>query len=193
LGLHCIEIPDQFCWIGASGSASLAYISLIKQNWHAEAFRVGNAYQVVTNVGCDEAIGRIYSIAVGLEPSPGGILEYFFYIVTVDEISDKFTSIFNGLDSENVLPKVQRGAILRAILHATSNLLNQVNPEQVNWCTWDRNLPEKAMVKYSQVVKVFESCGYRIQSGEIHGQHFWSAERLNPPGFPFDQVEGDGK
>lgn len=170
----------------------MAYISLIQQNWHAEAFRVGNAYQVVTNVGCDEALGLTYSIAVGLEPLPGGYLEYYFYIVTVNEITDEFKTIFSGRDSEYVLPKVQRGAILRTILHATSSLLNQVNPEQVSWCTWDRNLPEKAMVKYNLVLRVFETCGYRVQAAEHKGQHFWSAERLNPPGFPFDKVEGDG-
>jgi hypothetical protein len=171
----------------------LAYISLIQQNWHAEAFRVGNAYQIVVNVGCDHALGRTYSIAVGLEPLPGGVLEYYFYIVDLEEKTDHYRTCYSGLESTTILPKVQRGAILRAVLHATKLLLGQVNPATVNWCTYDRNLPEKALVKYSQVVRVFEASGYKVEAGEPHnGQYFWSAERLNPPGFPFDTDGGDG-
>lgn len=171
----------------------MAYISLIQQDWHAEVFRLGNAYQIVLNVGTDPAINRTYSIALGLEPLPGGALEFYFYIIALDETDGEYSRYWSGLDSENILPKVQRGAILRAILHATRTLLSQVNPATVNWCSWDRNLPEKALFKYSQIVRVFEACGYRVEAGEPHhGQLFWSAERLNPPSFPFDEVEGDG-
>jgi hypothetical protein len=172
----------------------VAYISLIQQNWHAEAFRVGNAYQIVVNVGCDPVLGHTYSIALGLEPQPGGALEYYFYIVDLEEKTDDYRACHTGLESINILPKVQRGAILRAILHATKLLLGQVNPATINWCTYDRNLPEKALVKYSLIVQVFESAGYRVSAGEPHhGQYFWSAERLNPPSFPFDVGEGDGR
>lgn len=172
----------------------MPYISLIQENWHAEAFRVGNAYQIVLNVGSDPALRRTYSISLGLEPLPGGALEYYFYIINMDETNDEYTSYYSGLDSTNILPKVQRGVILRAILHATKLLLSQVNPATINWCSWDRNMPEKALVKYSLIVRVFEACGYRVESGEPHnGQYFWSAERLNPPSFPFDRVEGDGQ
>jgi hypothetical protein len=100
----------------------LAYISLIQQDWHAEAFRIGNAYQIVVNVGCDPAVGHTYSIALGLEPQPGGALEYYFYIVDIDERTDEYRACHDGRESINILPKVQRGAILRAILHATKLL-----------------------------------------------------------------------
>lgn len=172
----------------------MAYRSLIQQDWHAEAFRKGNAYQIVVNVGCDAALCHTYSIGLGLEPQPGGFVEYFFYILDYDEKNDEYEYCHSGLESISIIPRVQRGAILRAILHATKLLLGQVNPITVNWCTYDRNLPEKALVKYSLIAKVFESAGYRVEAGEPHnGQYFWSAERLNPPGFPFDPVEGDGQ
>jgi hypothetical protein len=172
----------------------LAYVSTIQEDWHAEAFRRGNAYQIVVNIGHDEATNCTYSIALGLEPQPGGAMEYYFCIIVYNGNTDEETSCFSGLESTNILPQVQRGAVLRAFLHATRLLLIQVNPANVNWCTWDQNLPEKALRKYLLIARVFESAGYRVESAAPHnGQYFWHAERLNEPGFPFDLDEGDGK
>jgi hypothetical protein len=170
----------------------LAYISLIHDNWHAEAFRLGNDFKIIVNVGRDAAVGHTYSIMVGLAPQPGGASEYYFCILDLDETTGELADCHSGLESGNILPKVQRGAILRAILHATKLLLGQVNPVTVNWSTFDLNFPDKALVKYNRVVRVFEGSGYTVTAGEPHnGQHFWSAERLNAPGFPYDEPEGD--
>lgn len=171
----------------------MAYRSLIQNDWHAEAFRVGNAYKVVTNVGCDLLLQRTYSIAVGLDPLPSGELEYYFYIVDLDEITDDMHHFYSGRDTKNILPDVQRGAILRAILHATKSLLSQVNPAKVNWCTWDTHLPDKAKSKFRDIVRVFETSGYKVQEGEPHnGRNLWYAERVGPPSFPFT-TEGEQK
>ena len=171
---------------------SVAYTSLIQDNWHAEVFRVGGAYQIVINAGRDAALKRTFSVAVGLEPLPTGDLEYFFYIVNMEEGTDAYTSHMSGLETKAFIPALARPAILRAILQATKDLLVQVNPITVSWTSYDRNLPEKGLTKFQQIVKVFEVVGYRVEEGEpYHGRHHWHAELLNPPGFPFDKVEGE--
>ena len=170
----------------------MAYTSLIQDNWHAEVFRVGNSYQVIINVGRDVALKRTFSVAVGLEPLPTGELEYFFYIVNMEEENDQSTYHMGGLETKSFIPAIARPAILRAILQATKDLLVQVNPNAVSWTTYDQNLPDKGLVKFRQVIKVFEAAGYRVEEGEpYHGRHHWHAELLKPPGFPFDKVEGE--
>lgn len=171
----------------------MAYISLIQNDWHAEVFRVGNAYQIVVNVGRDPALRRTYSIAVGLEPLPEGGLEYYFYIVNLEEEDGQYTSHMSGLETKFFIPSIARAQVLRAILQATRDLLGQVNPETVKWTTYDQNMPHKALVKFQLVVRVFENSGYRVVEGDpYHGRYIWRAERLNPPSFPFDKVEGEG-
>lgn len=167
----------------------MAYISTINDDWHAEAFRRGNAYQIVVNVGYDDALGQTYSIVAGLDVAAGGGLEYYFYIMVADERNGTETACHCGLESANILPKVQRGAIRRACLHATRSLIAQVNPPEVYWCTLDANLPEKALDKYLEIGRVFESLGYQVRQGDpYHGRHIWYAELLNQPGFPYNRV-----
>lgn len=166
----------------------MPYVSTIQHDWHAEAFRRGNAYQVLVNVGYDDALQQTYSISVGLEPQPGGGMEYYFCFIVADEIKRTEQVCWCGLDSQDILPKEQRGAVLRAILHATRLLISQVNPAIVNWCTWDANPPDKALRKHILIARVFELLGYEIGHPDAyHGKHIWWAERLNPPGFPFDE------
>lgn len=165
----------------------MAYVSTIKNDWHVEVFRRGDGYQIIVNIGHDSDIGHTYSVVVGLDMAPGGYLELYFYLVDADDINVTEECCHCGIQSNKFIPKVQRGAIRRAILHATKSLIGQVNPSVVYWCTWDADLPEKALDKYIEVGRVFTTLGYDVKRGDpYHGRHIWYAERLNDPGFPYD-------
>lgn len=171
---------------------TVSYVSTIQQDWSAQVARRGNGFYVSVVVGQDAEAGHTYSIVLGLDEAPGGILEYYFFVSDVDERNNTIRACHCGIESAAILPKVQRGAILRAVLRATKTLLGQANPVNVTWTTHDPDLPEKALVKYRSIVRVFESAGYKVEEGEpYHGLRIWFAERLNDPGFPFTKEGGE--
>lgn len=161
----------------------MAYISAIRQDWTVQVSRRGNGFHLSVVVGQDAEAGHTYSIVLGLDEAPGGFLEYYFFIIDIDEINDTYYDCHCGLESANILPKLQRGPILRAILSATKALLRQANPVNVTWTTHDPDLPDKALVKYLSIAKVFESAGYAVREGEpFHGLRIWFAERPSTGG-----------
>ena len=140
----------------------------IQTDWHAEAFRRGSSYLVVVNIGYDTVIDHTYSVMVALDTAVGGGVDYIFCILDADNKANTEQQLFSGLDTTRIFTKEQRFAILKAVFDATKLLLNQVNPERVSWFTWDADLPQKAMVKYLQLARTFEMCGYQVHASDVY-------------------------
>lgn len=156
----------------------MAFICTVKgENFNIEVFRKGNAFSVVINLGYEDDSDAGYSAVIGLEPMGGGNIEFFFHLVRFRDGHDD-ELFWSGLDLPNCILPNDRECILDALCSTAHELLNQVKPPTFHYCTHDRDAPDKALVKHILMMKVFESCGYTVNSADPYqGKRVWWMER----------------
>lgn len=139
-------------------------------------FQSGSSYAMTVRVGHDG--DKRYSIVIGLEPLPGGDMEYYFHLLEVDVVTGEDRIFWSGLPVSNIIPKDDRRRILAVILSCTKHLLIATYPSVVFRFAHDENPPERALEKHYSVNDVFEECGYRVEELDSrHGRRAWKAER----------------
>jgi hypothetical protein len=131
---------------------------------------------VVAYVGSDIDTGCAYYAVAALSP----LYDYFEYSFFVIERCSGSEEQFNsGLKTNGLFNEVDRSAILTVVLRATEMLLDWKQPLLVDRCTFDANLPKKALVKHTLISKIFSGCGYKITScDDWNGKRVWRAERV---------------
>jgi len=157
----------------------MAFVRIISEDhFQADTFRNGESWSIIVNVGYDDGTDAKYSLVVGLSPMIGGPNEFFFHIVEVDGQNGEEYLYWSAKDVASFIPSEDRVVILGALLKATRVLLENAQPSRVEMVSYDPNPPEKALVKYFMVGKMFESCGYTVNVADAyHGKRVWWMER----------------
>jgi hypothetical protein len=136
---------------------------------------------IVLPIGYDDERRELsYSAVVGCTPLPGGAdMEYFFYIVEGDREERLANHHWTGLQTKGLISdKVDRRAVLYTVLFGTDRLLKTFNHSRYFCCTYDSDLPEKALSKYYRVVETFRMCGYEAKEQPVLlGKNSWWLER----------------
>lgn len=131
---------------------------------------------VVFPIGYDDQTGADYLVHVGLSPSGGGVIEYVFCLLVVED-GEVVERLWSGKDVR-FMPPQARMAVLMATCTATEVLLNQIRPKSVFRCTYDADLPDKALEKHHVISQAFIRAGYRVCVADpYHGKRVWWAER----------------
>jgi hypothetical protein len=132
----------------------------------------------IIHIGYDEFPYRDYSILMGLSPTGGGGLEYYFSIVEKYLVTDMEYVYWSGLGTRGFTTEADRRSILGAVLYGTEVMLNALQPPEFFCCTHDSDLPEKALRKHILLAQVFDSCGYEVEQQPFQlGKHSWWMER----------------
>ncbi|MFZ2869224.1 hypothetical protein [Zavarzinia sp.] len=160
----------------------MAYISTISSaSAHFEVFRQGSSALIVENLGYDPVAGKAYSLMLALEPLPGSpdILveaEMAFCIVEEDDLLDESRQIWSGLDTARLIPKAERKRILLHVLAAIEAMVRNVPAEVIHYFTMDEDPPQKALRKFVDIARRFETCGYEVRTYDpYHGRCVWKA------------------
>lgn len=131
---------------------------------------------LVYPIGYDDADGSPYRLYIGFGTAPGGIIEYSF-CVTHDPKGGEPRDLWDSQEVAAVIPKDDRALILRLLLDATVQMIRSQRFPEVTMHTFSRDLPPKALVKYSYIAQLFTNEGYRVRRLKRHGQNIWWFER----------------
>jgi hypothetical protein len=85
--------------------------------------------------------------------------------------------LWDSQEVASVIPKSDRGLILRLLLDSTQHMIRSCRFPEVTMHTVTRDLPPKALVKYRYIAQLFTEEGYRVTMKERYGQHIWWFER----------------
>lgn len=67
---------------------------------------------------------------------------------------------------------------MMAVLRSIMELVATCSPARVFMCTFDRDLPPKALTKHLRIVEIFQSAGYVVEPQQsYHGEKAWWMER----------------
>jgi hypothetical protein len=145
---------------------------------HFDVLQDGNSYAFLGRVGRDLDRGSNYFVHIGLDPTPGMGLEYYFALVEVESATGHEHWYWSGKDVAQLIGQNDRNAILAVVLRGTAALLDFVKPNQVHRCTRDHDLPAPALEKHTLISVVFARCGYEVGRTDLyHGKRFWTMER----------------
>lgn len=138
----------------------------------------GNSHALVAPVGFDEELDTDYSLVAGLDPMPGGDMEFYFYLIAHCQETGETSEYRSGRDVARLIDAADRARILMLLLSFTSELIAIAKPESVLMVTIDENPPAKSLQKNAAIVRVFEANGYKIVTTDpYHGQQVWRMER----------------
>ncbi|MCJ2108640.1 hypothetical protein MKK70_25355 [Methylobacterium sp. E-041] len=130
------------------------------------------------SIGYDDASTKVYTMAVGFEPLPGGDTKYFFHVVEGDTETGEECVHWSGRETRFITQSEDRKAILAAVLTLTEGLLKSAEPDTVRWFTHEERPPDKALVKHFLIANVFDVSGYDVRTCDpYHGRWVWFAER----------------
>lgn len=168
----------------------MAFICTVDDATEINVFRRGNAWLAVAAVGFDPEEKKDYSVAVGLEPA-GGDLEYYFNLIIADNETGTEDIVWDGKYVHRLIDKESRKAILNVILAATRRLLQEAKPERFFRCTYEPDLPDRALEKHERVTEAMAECGYLSRRADpYHGKRIWIVERVQEPGVASDEEGG---
>lgn len=140
--------------------------------------RNGSSHLVLMPVGYQLYENKSYFMMVTLDVLPGGLYEFAFCLVEYDEETDSEYEYWNSDDVRRLIPKEDRRILLAVLLAITKYLIESVKPDDVSMCTSDGGLPDKALIKFTMLCDVFDTCGYDVSVyDEYHGQHVWRMAR----------------
>ena len=132
----------------------------------------------IATLGHDPDSGTRYFVQVALiqlEPFDEGFKnsELMFDIVENTRMG-KITLIGNGLDTKSFLFGSNRRVALDICCEVTAALLEQRQPDNIMMQTSIRDLPNKALLKYSRLQQTIIRCSYQGgKSDSYYGQHVW--------------------
>lgn len=140
--------------------------------------RNGSSYLVLMPVGYQLYEDKSYFMMVTLDVVPGASYEFAFCLVEHDAETDSEYEYWNSDDVRKLISKEDRRLLLEVLLAITKYLVGRVKPECVSMCTRDGGLPDKALIKFTRLCGVFDTCGYDASVyDEYHGQRVWQMAR----------------
>ncbi|MDP3553264.1 hypothetical protein [Methylocystis sp.] len=159
----------------------MAFVRIIQEDeFQADTFRSGDSWAIIVNIGYDDITDARYSLVVGLSPMGGGPIEFYFQVVEADAETEQEHVYWCGKEVASFISKDDRLVILAALLTATHVLLENARPTRVEMVSYEANPPDKALVKFSLVGKVFEDSGYAVHVADpYHGKRVWWMERTD--------------
>jgi hypothetical protein len=133
---------------------------------------------VVLPIGYDDDAGIDYTLMVGFDEAPGGILEFFFCIIEVDVITGCEHTIWSGKYVSRKFTQYHRCVLREYLISVARRLLKLARPDIFIMTTYDENLPECALAKFHLLNEMFEEHGYNVYELERWcGKHSWRVER----------------
>ena len=155
----------------------MAFECTLTQNYaHADYFSDGRHATVFVRIGRDPEKLANYFLQVSLEPTGGDDMEYEFYIIEVLSDPKDERSYWQGLDIKNLIDDTSWRQIIDLLLKISSTLIHNEKPQSFFWCA-DAKDSTKAFEKHEQVVHVFRSLGYRVETADPYmGVRMWRAE-----------------
>jgi hypothetical protein len=157
----------------------MAFVCIIKDDqFQADIFRNGNMWAVIVNVGYDDTEDKRYSAMIGLEPSAGGRVEFFYNLIEADGETGAEHVYWCGKDVAAFIEPKDRELILNVVANETLNLLRAAKPERVEYVTHDSMFPKKALAKHMVVIEACRTAGYEVFTADTyHGKRVWWMER----------------
>jgi hypothetical protein len=132
---------------------------------------------VVLPVGHDDEEGIDYTLMVGLAPAPGGIPEFFFCIIAANVNNGCKDTIWSGRYVSRMFTRYDRCLLRECLISVARSLVNFAHPARFSMTAYDDNLPERALVKFHCLNKMFERSGYTVRELDRWcGKHSWMAE-----------------
>jgi hypothetical protein len=137
---------------------------------------------VVIPIGYDDNSPLSYSLLIGLAPMAGGDLEYYFCVVEADTTTGEEAHTYSGLDTRQIITSLaHRKLVLHDVMAGTELLLRIINPPRFFCCTYDSDLPEKALTKHMLIAATFGMCGYKVEEQPFRlGKYSWRMELPEP-------------
>lgn len=117
---------------------------------HDETLSFGIGYDDVSN----------YTVIIAFEPLDEGRAEFSFTLFRHNIVTDTTIPLNSGLESKVFIEGQDRKLIISAVCQAIPMLLEHVKPEWVFRCTYDADLPDKALEKHAAIADAFRACGY---------------------------------
>lgn len=135
-------------------------------------------------LGADTNNGLNFFVDVSLCEMPGGGRHELTFHLFTREVETGFeVQYWCGKGTKYVIPPDLRPQIATFVLMAVYRLVPRVQPERVMMTTHDPDLPEKALVKYMNILAVFDELGYKVTAPDrYHGHRLWWAELHPEPG-----------
>jgi hypothetical protein len=138
-----------------------------------------DASALVVPIGYDDEEPWSFTLLLGFSAMAGGDLEYFFCVVQADHETGQKTQMFSGLETRLIFNKSDREHVLGAALWGTEKLLELVAPARFFCCTFDADLPERALTKHKRLVDRFRMCGYQVSPQPFRlGKHSWYLDKI---------------
>lgn len=143
-----------------------------------------NEHIVRIPIGYDDQSDHTFSLVATLSPWTGalpGEFEQTFFIAETAGTEAEIYSYFEPLTVRNFIPNPADRALIRvALLGATEMLIDVAKPSIVTFCTFEPNLPDKALEKFHQIAEIYRKCGYDARKADpYHGRQIWLAELQN--------------
>ena len=131
---------------------------------------------------CDQT-GCVYSLFAALSPYIGYIdvrgMELVFNIIEAQPDGTHIQIFWEGTESLAVIDNRQHREIIRTALATVVRILIETaKPGMVAFTTRSAELPQKALVKYYQVLDAILQAGYTGgKTDQWNGRHTWMADR----------------
>ncbi|MFG1260069.1 hypothetical protein V5F79_22335 [Xanthobacter flavus] len=153
--------------------------TLTGDSFNADVATRGSSRIVTARIGVDDERDIIYSVMVCLDPGGGGDMELVFAVVAADTAGrEEPTEYLSGIETASLIRGADREIVLSAIIGCVGNLVRAVQPPRIYMCTYDTDLPDRAVRKHIRVARAIETCGYYVKYPDpFHGQHIWYMER----------------
>lgn len=143
-----------------------------------EVFERGSSRAALTLVAYDSEHDRSYSVLATLDGLPGGGEELAFSLVEYDGAFESEHTYWSGKDLPRLFSRADRELILAAVMRSILRLVETYQPTRIFLCTFDRNMPPRALTKHLRIVELLEGCGYVAEAQEsYHGEKAWWLQR----------------
>jgi hypothetical protein len=130
-----------------------------------------DAQAAVVPIGYDDIEPKSFTILVGFAASPG--------VVEADHETGQEFHLYSGLETKHIFNTLDRQLVLDAAFWATEKLLELVAPPRFFCCTYDADLPERALRKHQKLVERFRMCGYQVSPQPVQmGKHSWYLDKI---------------
>lgn len=141
----------------------------------------GSSRIVTARIGIDDVSDIIYSAMVCLDPGGGGDMELVFAVTAAySNGTGEPEQFLSGTETASFIHGDDRERVLAAIILCVENLVRAVQPSRIYMCTFDTDMPDRAIRKHIRVARAVETCGYNVKApDQFRGQRIWYMERCS--------------